>query len=357
MVVPSVVACPHCGGQIAADPRLAGQQVACPHCRQPLLMPARPVLPRTQPIADESPNVESESLDFLESLPVTGNAPSHSAPHLSTKGSSYTARKKKKTNPLLWAAIGGPAAFIGLCIIGAIVGGSSKMPKGSNASPASGATESPKRSKGSPASGATDIPHLTVDDFADEVAADRDGAMRKYRAKEIAISGPLSHGSGREWYFHSENEACPCIICETRQDVRDPHNSILLNKNATFAGMFEKVERHPSGYWIVTLTNGRYAPELDNGSSTPTPQQQNREYRDGYEVGKEIGRTTLDNIRTTGNRLGDFVQQLRDAYRDYRQAYEKALEAYGSDHSATQRFKGIADGYRDALLKAGIDVQ
>ncbi len=38
---PSVVACPHCGGQIADDPSLSGQQVACPHCKRPLVMPGQ----------------------------------------------------------------------------------------------------------------------------------------------------------------------------------------------------------------------------------------------------------------------------------------------------------------------------
>ena len=37
MTTPSVVACLHCGGQISADPTLAGQQVACPHCKRHFL--------------------------------------------------------------------------------------------------------------------------------------------------------------------------------------------------------------------------------------------------------------------------------------------------------------------------------
>ena len=130
MTVPNVVACPHCGGQISNDPSLAGKQVACPHCNRPLLMPARPVLPRAQPIVKEPPSVESESLDFLESLPVTSGAPSHSVSQLSTKSWSYNARRKKKSNTVLWITIGIPAALIGLSVLGAIVGGSGERKEG-----------------------------------------------------------------------------------------------------------------------------------------------------------------------------------------------------------------------------------
>ena len=34
-----VVACPHCQGQLAADPVFAGQQVACPYCNGAMTMP------------------------------------------------------------------------------------------------------------------------------------------------------------------------------------------------------------------------------------------------------------------------------------------------------------------------------
>ena len=120
------VSCPHCKGLIAADPGLAGQQVACPHCKRRLLMPTAPVLPRVQPVAEESPSVASEPFDFLQSLPATSGTPTHSP----RRGSSYTAHNTKKANPLLWVAIGVPTALIGLCVIGVIVAESSKTPKG-----------------------------------------------------------------------------------------------------------------------------------------------------------------------------------------------------------------------------------
>jgi hypothetical protein len=34
------VGCPHCGGKIVNDGRLAGTMVVCPHCRGPMQMPA-----------------------------------------------------------------------------------------------------------------------------------------------------------------------------------------------------------------------------------------------------------------------------------------------------------------------------
>ena len=98
MTTPNVVACPHCGGQIATDPRLAGQQVACPHCKRRLLMPPAPVLPQAKPLAEESPSVESEPLDFLESLSAGSGTQAHTSSHMPRKGSTYTARNKKKAN-------------------------------------------------------------------------------------------------------------------------------------------------------------------------------------------------------------------------------------------------------------------
>ena len=77
MSVPSVVLCPHCQGQIAANPKFAGKRVACPHCKQPLLMPGQPVVAEAIPIEDEPAPVQSEPLDFLQSSgPST--VPSHS---------------------------------------------------------------------------------------------------------------------------------------------------------------------------------------------------------------------------------------------------------------------------------------
>lgn len=44
MSATSVVSCPHCKGQIVADPSLAGRNVGCPHCDGRLVMPgAAPV--------------------------------------------------------------------------------------------------------------------------------------------------------------------------------------------------------------------------------------------------------------------------------------------------------------------------
>lgn len=40
MAQTSIASCPHCGGRIATDPRLAGQVVKCPHCQRPFQMPA-----------------------------------------------------------------------------------------------------------------------------------------------------------------------------------------------------------------------------------------------------------------------------------------------------------------------------
>ena len=58
MTTPSVVACPHCGGQIAADPSLAGQQVACPHCKRALVMPGQTIpaqaVPQPLPVSRPS---------------------------------------------------------------------------------------------------------------------------------------------------------------------------------------------------------------------------------------------------------------------------------------------------------------
>ena len=53
------ISCPHCNGLIASDPNLAGQQVACPHCKRHLVMPAAPVLARTQPVAQQSGSDDS----------------------------------------------------------------------------------------------------------------------------------------------------------------------------------------------------------------------------------------------------------------------------------------------------------
>ena len=89
MSATSIVACPHCRGQIANDPSLAGQQVACPHCKRPLLMPAAPVLPQARAIAEESPSIESESFDFLQSSTPAGR------PYRSTITSQHLGRKKK----------------------------------------------------------------------------------------------------------------------------------------------------------------------------------------------------------------------------------------------------------------------
>lgn len=33
------VSCPHCNGQIAADPQLSGREVGCPHCNGRVIMP------------------------------------------------------------------------------------------------------------------------------------------------------------------------------------------------------------------------------------------------------------------------------------------------------------------------------
>jgi hypothetical protein len=37
--------CPHCGGQVLQDDRLAGQVVACPACKKPFQMPRGDALP------------------------------------------------------------------------------------------------------------------------------------------------------------------------------------------------------------------------------------------------------------------------------------------------------------------------
>jgi uncharacterized Tic20 family protein len=51
----SAVACPHCQGQLEADPAMAGQQVACPYCNGAMTMPASSApLPMAKPAAGSS---------------------------------------------------------------------------------------------------------------------------------------------------------------------------------------------------------------------------------------------------------------------------------------------------------------
>jgi hypothetical protein len=85
MSVPNVVACPHCGGQIAADPNLAGKQVACPHCKRPFPMPVQPIAGQAPPpIPSSAASTTSDPLDFLNS----------SAPSSGANGLQATAVKR-----------------------------------------------------------------------------------------------------------------------------------------------------------------------------------------------------------------------------------------------------------------------
>ena len=71
MTVFAAVACPHCGGQIANDPRLAGRQVSCPHCKRPLMMPAAPRPPspvQAIPALPVDSPAGGGSLNFLDSI-------------------------------------------------------------------------------------------------------------------------------------------------------------------------------------------------------------------------------------------------------------------------------------------------
>ncbi len=122
MSIPSAVACPHCGGQIANDPQLAGQQVACPHCKRPLLMPAAPVLPRAQPIAEESPGAEAESFDFLQpSAPNSGSVSLADSLHstgsrTSSPGLDHSSKRPPNQSLLLFGGI----AVVGVVVIAVV---------------------------------------------------------------------------------------------------------------------------------------------------------------------------------------------------------------------------------------------
>ena len=87
------------------------------------VLPAVPIrTPAAAPVANAMP-VDSGTTFDIDSLAATSAPmPRHPIP------------KKKKTNPLIWVAIGVPAAFIVLGIIGAIVGGSSDR-KGTEGTP------------------------------------------------------------------------------------------------------------------------------------------------------------------------------------------------------------------------------
>ena len=78
MTAPSVVACPHCRGQISADPQLAGQQVACPHCKHSFKMPAQTIAGQgPPPIPSSAATADSDPLGFLDS-PAPSNGPNRS---------------------------------------------------------------------------------------------------------------------------------------------------------------------------------------------------------------------------------------------------------------------------------------
>lgn len=65
----SLVACPHCRGQIQNDGRLAGQSVNCPHCARQFTMP-HPVIattpPQPDPLSFTSPGPTNVQVNFRE---------------------------------------------------------------------------------------------------------------------------------------------------------------------------------------------------------------------------------------------------------------------------------------------------
>ena len=106
---PSTVQCPHCGGKMGNDPRLAGRKVSCPHCKGQLTMPDSSLVAAAEEVALPAEAPGSPPFDFLESSPAS------STPHRSSSSFKKPARKKSSWPLWLRFTAGGFAVLFLVC--------------------------------------------------------------------------------------------------------------------------------------------------------------------------------------------------------------------------------------------------
>jgi DNA-directed RNA polymerase subunit RPC12/RpoP len=112
----SVVACPHCGGRIVAEERIAGREVGCPHCNGRVIMPA--VAPTLSPALPAAPveSWQTDPFDFLPESAVMSRPQSRSVSLFSETRPTYRF-SRKNVNSSFWFWVSGPAIIISAIII------------------------------------------------------------------------------------------------------------------------------------------------------------------------------------------------------------------------------------------------
>ena len=101
--------------------------------------------------------------------------------------------------------------------------------------------------------------YFRVEEFASQVAHDPIEMFNAYQDKEIAVTGSISSGDGETYKFSG---GAACVFCTLAEEL--PY-SIMSEHQSTFIGRFEKYERHPSGYWVIYLTQARHIPSGQGG--------------------------------------------------------------------------------------------
>ena len=119
MSSPSIVACPHCNGQIAADPSIAGKQVGCPHCNGRIIMPGAAVAKTAIIVQPSNESTASDPLDFLESSqPQSGSPHSTAVPRSSIMAARGKSQNKSGVPVWVWIGAGAFGFMVLLMCIG-----------------------------------------------------------------------------------------------------------------------------------------------------------------------------------------------------------------------------------------------
>ena len=116
----SIVACPHCRGQIVAEATTAGQEVGCPHCYGRLMMPAVSVVPPPPLAAIPVEGGQTDPLDFLEESPTASRPRRRLISSYSMTRPSYGSTSTMDANSSFWFFANGPAILIGAIVIGIV---------------------------------------------------------------------------------------------------------------------------------------------------------------------------------------------------------------------------------------------
>ncbi len=98
----SVVFCPHCQGQVANDPRMAGQLVSCPYCQGQFTMPAMMAGPAVAP-----PPPPVSTFSIVDSSPIVNVGKSRYEYH-------KRSRSQTETTKLWLGIVGSIVLFVGV---------------------------------------------------------------------------------------------------------------------------------------------------------------------------------------------------------------------------------------------------